>query len=61
MRRNDGVFTQGERRLAALAVVVVAGLTVLALTAASSTPSLGGRSGAGFADLPGVMDATPLR
>ncbi|WP_395943741.1 hypothetical protein [Brevundimonas sp.] len=63
MRRTNRIFTQGERKLAVLAAIIVIAITTLALAMGGLfTPSsgTGGRAGYGFADLPGVMDATPL-
>ena len=61
MRRSNGVFTQGERRLAVMAAIIVVAVTVIGLAMGGLiNPSLG-QHGAGFADLPGVLDATPLR
>jgi len=63
MRRNHGIFTQRERRLAAFAVIVVVAVTLLTLiTGGLFSPSLGagGRTGYGVPDLPGVMDARPM-
>ena len=61
--RTNGVFSRKERRLAAVAAVIVVAITALALiTGGLFTPSTGagGRNGYGFADVPGVMDARPL-
>jgi hypothetical protein len=63
MRRTNGVFSRSERRLALLAAVIVVAVTTLTLlTGGLFNPSAGtgGRTGYGFADLPGVSDARPL-
>ena len=63
MRRTNGVFSRGERRLALYAAIVVVAITALTLlTGGLFAPPAGtaGSAGYGFADLPGVMDARPL-
>jgi len=63
MRRSNKVFSSIERRLAVLAVVAVAALVGLTLaTGGLFNPSAGtgGQTGYGVAELPGVMEATPL-
>lgn len=63
MRRSNNIFSSVERRLAVFAVVAVAVLVGLTLvTGGIFNPSVGtgGQAGSGFAELPGVMEATPL-
>ncbi len=63
MRRTNGLFSRGERRLGILAAVIVIAIIALTLiTGGLFNPSAGtsGQTGYGFADLPGVTDARPL-
>ena len=61
MRRSNKVFSEAERRLVMIAVVAVVVLTALMVaTGGLWNPSLGSAGQRGFAELPGVTDATPL-
>ena len=63
MRRSNKIFNSVERRLAVFAIVAAAALVGLTLaTGGVFNPSAGTgeQAGSGFAELPGVMEATPL-